>query len=216
MAITYAELVSKVSRLVSDPDITTYTDEIYHDGICAAHDAILPWVPNFQVATLTYTSGSSGKFLLPTDAYDIQAVCIGAEKFMSKATLAAGTTRPTSLTYGDWIESPKGYLNISTDEEYIASDITVHYLAHWPKPPATGNSGFSIVVPACAYMGMIYYAASVVVTPVVVDISTLGPFKIRVESGTPEDNPMMRTSEWFRNLFLQEMKMMPPYQKARA
>lgn len=216
MAITYAEFVNKVARLVADPDVTTYEDEVYHDGVCAAHDAILPWVPNFQYATLPYTSGSTGLFLLPSDVYDIQAIRIGTGNYMPKATLASGSTRPTSLTYGDWIESPKGYLNISVDEGYITEDITVHYLAHWPKPPATGNSGFSIVVPACAYMGMVYYAASIVVTPVVVDISTLGPFKIRVESGTPEDNPMMRTSEWFRNLFLQEMKMMPPYQKARA
>jgi hypothetical protein len=209
---TYADLQNRVARLVSDPDITTYTDEIYLDAIQAAHDAILPWVPNYCTATITYTSGSSGVYALPDDVYDVQSVRIGTGAYIPKATLASGTTRPTSLTACDWIETPKGYLSISAWEN-VTEDLVVNYLGFWAKPTVSASI---IQVPQYAHMGMVYYAASIVVTPVVVDISTLGPFKIRVESGTPEDNPMMRTSEWFRNLFLQEMKMMPPYQKARA
>jgi len=210
---TFAELQNRVARLVSDPDGTTYGDEIYLDAIQAAHDAVLPWIPNYCSVLIPASSGSGGAYPLPDNVYDIQAVRIGTGKYISKATLASGTNRPTSLTACDWIETPKGYLNISANGENVTEDILVNYLGHWAKPTKAADI---IQVPQYGHMGLVYYSASIVVTPVVVDISTLGPFKIRVESGTPEDNPMMRTSEWFRNLFLQEMKMMPPYQKARS
>jgi hypothetical protein len=212
MAITYTSLLQRVARLISDPDVSIYDEGLYYDAICAAHDAVLPWLPNY--CTAEATSGSWIGYKLPDDAYDVQSVKIGTGNFIPKSTLASGTNRPTSLTACDWIETPKGYLSLSASD--ITDPVYVNYLGYWPKPPQTGNAQFPIAVPACGHQGMVFYAASLVVTPVIVDISTLGPFKLRVESGTPEDNPMMRTSEWFRQLFLQEMKMMPPYQKAKA
>lgn len=212
MAITYSDLVGRISRLVSDANLETYSEEIYHDAVCAAHDAVLPWLPNY--CSVTLTSGSSGLYELPDNVYDIQAVQIGTGQYISRSTLAAGTTRYDSSTDCDWIENPKGYLSISYTE--ITDPVTVHYLGYWSKPPLPTSSTFVIRVPMCGHMGLVYYAASIVVTPVIVDISTLGPFKTRVDSGTPVMNPMKDTSEWFRQLFLHEMKMMPPYQKARA
>jgi hypothetical protein len=170
-------------------------------------------LPNYCSVIIPASSGSGGVYPLPDDVYDIQSVRIGTGKYIPKATLASGTNRPTSLTACDWIETPKGFLSISASSEYVTDNLLVNYLGYWPKPIAAESI---IYVPRIGHMGMIYYSASIVITPTVVDISTLGPFKIRVESGTPEDNPMMRTSEWFRQLFLQEMKMMPPYQKAAA
>ena len=71
---TYSSLASRVGRIVSDPELTTYSEDIYFDAICAAHEAILPWVPNYQSVVIARTSGSGGIFLLPSDAYQIQAV----------------------------------------------------------------------------------------------------------------------------------------------
>jgi hypothetical protein len=36
MAITYADLQNRVARLVSDPNISSYAEEIYLDAIQAA------------------------------------------------------------------------------------------------------------------------------------------------------------------------------------
>jgi len=209
---TYAELVQKVGRLISDPDISTYSEEIYWDAICAAHDAILPWLPNYQSVLLT--SGSSGVYTLPSNVYEIQAVQISDGKYLNRATLTAGTTRAASLSDCDWIENPKGFLSLSYTDN--TDPVTVHYHGFWSKPPTPNANTFVIAVPACGHMGMVYYAASIVITPVIVDTSTLGPFKQRIDSGTPQMNPMKDTSEWFRVLFLQEMKMMPPFQKSRS
>jgi len=215
MTLTYADLVNKVARLVSDPDVSTYSEDIYHDSICAAHDAVLMWLPNYKSVVYEATSGSDGLFKLPDDVYDLQAVKIGTDgAYIYKATLAATTTRPNSLTDCDWIENPKGYLSLSFSD--VEDPVTVHYLAYWAKPPLPTSNDFVIVVPSCGIMGLVYYAASVVLTPVIVDTSTLGPFKQRIDSGTPQMNPMRDTAEWFKRMFLNEMKMMPPYQKAQA
>jgi hypothetical protein len=213
---TYAELVNRIGRLISDPDISTYAEEIYYDAVCAAHEAILPWLPNYQSAVLT--SGSSGVYALPNDVYELQSVAIApsgvAGKFLSRATLAAGTTRPSSLTDCDWIENPKGFLSLSYTDN--ADPVLVHYLGYWSKPPLPVPPTFTITVPSCGLMGLVYYAASIVITPVIVDTSTLGPFKQRIDSGTPQMNPMKDTSEWLRTLFLMEMKLMPSYRKATS
>lgn len=214
MATTYAQLVNRIARIVSDPDVETYAEDIYHDAVCAAHDAVIPWLPNYKSVILSASSGSGGVFALPSDVYDIQSVRVGTGKYLPRATIAAGTARSVSSVDFDWIENPRGYLSLSSED--IEDDVTVNYLAYWPKPPTPASTSFQILVPECGHMGLIYYAAAIVVTPVIVDISTLGPFKTRVDSGTPEMNPMKDTSEWFRTLFLQEMKMMPPYQKAKA
>jgi len=215
MTLTYAQFVGKVQRLISDPDGTVYSDELLHDAVCAAHDAVLPWVPNYNDVVLT--AGSDGDlFILPTDVYDLQAVqVVETMLFIPRATLASGTTRGYTLAENDWIESPRGYLSLSKALSEGAT-LSLHYLASWPKPPLPGSTTFVIRVPEYAHQGMIYYAASIVLTPPIVDTATLNPFKSRVDSGNPEHNPMRDVSNWFRQLWLQEMKNMPPYQKARA
>lgn len=215
MSLTYAQFSLKVSRLISDPNQEIYSEEIIHDATCSAHDAILPWVPFYGETELT--AGSDGDlFVLPEDVYDIQAVqIVETGKFIPKATLANGTVRGNTQSENDWIESPRGYISLSyplTESDLLK----IYYLAHWPKPPLPTSSSFVIRVPSMAHQGMIYYTASIVLTSVIVDTATLGPFKTRIDSGTPQHNPMKDVSDWFRQLWLQEMKLMPPYQKARA
>ncbi len=215
MSLTYAQFSLKVLRLISDPNFEIYSEETIHDAVCSAHDAILPWMPCY--GELELTAGSDGaNFALPENIYDLQAVQdVSTGKFIYKATIAAGTVRGNTQADNDWIESPKGNLSLSIPitETY---KLKLYYLSYWPKPPLPSSSSFVITVPPVAHQGMIYYAASVALTSVIVDTATLGPFKSRVDSGTPQHNPMKDVSDWFRALWLQEMKLMPPYQKAKA
>jgi len=216
MSVTYSLFAEKVYRQLSDPDAENYSDDLVYDAICAAHDAVLTWVPNYQEVTLTAGS-DPGLFELPSDIYDIQAVQILDEsrKFISQATLAAGTTRGNTSAENDWTESPKGWLSLSTDLDE-GDNIKIYYLAHWEIPTNSSDNAFVIRVPRYAHQGMIYYAISIILEPTIIDTATLGPFKGKVDSGTPIHNPMKDVSNWFRSLFIQEMKLMPPYQKAFA
>jgi hypothetical protein len=213
---TYSALSGIIYRQLSDEEGENYSEEIVYDAVCAGHDAILPWVPNYQEADLT--AGSDGDlFQLPSNVYDIQSVQLLDDngKFISRASLAAGTARGNTQAENDFTESPKGYLSLAypLDE---GDQIRLYYLAHWEKPASSGDSTFIIKAPAHAHMGIVFYALSVILTPVIVDTATLGPFKSKVDSGTPIHNPMKDVSNWCYERFIREMKVMPPYQKARA
>lgn len=219
MAITYGSFAEKIYRQLADPDAEnpSFSEDGIYDAVCAAHDAVLPWVPNYKDVELT--SGSDGDLLqLPSDVYDIQAVQVVdyyGKKFLSRASLSAGTARGNTTAENDWIESPTGYLSFAYDLDE-GSTVRVYYLAHWQKPSSSSDTSFVLRVPEYAYQGMIYYALSIALSPVIMDTATLGPFRQKIDSGTPIHNPMRDVANWFRSLFLQEMKMMPPYQKARA
>jgi hypothetical protein len=213
--LTYAEFSGAVLRALGDPDQATYNEELVYDGTLGAHTAVLPWLPNYNEITLT--AGSNGAlFTLPDDLYDLQAVqIVESGKFMPRATLAANTYRGSSLSENNWIESPKGYLSLSTPID-DGETIVIHYLAYWPVPATSIDTDFAIQVPQVAHLGLTYYAASHCLAPSSVDASMLGQFKTKVDAGTPEHNPLRAQANWFRTLFYQEMKMMPPYQKASA
>ena len=218
MATDYGSFIENIYRQLSDPDQEnpSFTEDGIYDAVCAAHDAILTWVPNYKDEVLT--AGSDGDlFALPADVYDIQSVQLldDALMFISRATLAAGTARGNTAADNDWIESPKGYLSLSTTLDE-GDQIHVHYLAHWEKPASSSDTDFVLTVPPHAHQGLIYYAMSVILNPIIMDTAVLGPFRQKIDSGTPIHNPMKDTANWFRSLFLQEMKMMPPYQKARS
>ena len=218
MATVYGEFVEAIYRQLSDPDQEdpSFSEDVVYDAVVAAHDAILPWVPNFNEVELT-TGSDPDLFELPDDVYELQAVQLvdDNKKFIPQATLAAGTARGNTLAENDWTESPRGYLSLANDLTE-GDTIKVYYLARWPVPTSSSDTSFELVVPRHAWQGIIYYALSVILSPKIMDTATLGTFKSKVDSGNPEHNPLKDNANWFRSLFLQEMKMMPPYQKVAA
>src|SRR4030065_27924 len=105
MSITYGECFEKVLRRLDDAGQQIYEDGLVWDGICGAHEAIMPYAPKFAQATLT--AGSAGDlYTLPTDLYSIQAVQdVDSGKFIPRATLPPLTafcprvlTRPISAS----------------------------------------------------------------------------------------------------------------------
>jgi len=214
MSILYSDLVDKVLRILDDPNGTLYEDTLIWDGICGAHDAIMPWVPKFATATLT--AGSAGNLLaLPADLYTIQAVqYVDDNKIYPRATLAPLSARNSStLDDLDWLEYPKGYLNLSytLDEGTL---LTLYYFAYWTKPSSESVQNFYIEVPQAAWVGMIYYAGAQCLLAKSSNAATIRQFNLRIDSGVPTDNPLKDQSRMYMERFFQEMKMMPPYVKA--
>jgi len=205
---------------LADPDQEnpSFSEDVVYDSVCRAHAAILPWVPNYKEVLYTATSGSGlNTFELPSDVYDIQSVQLVDEygTFISRATLAAGTSRGNSESENDWTVSPTGYLSLAYDIT-AGNRVRVYYLALWEIPASAQDTTFILKVPDHAIAGLMYYAMSLVLIPTITDTSTLGTFKSKVDSGTPIHNPARDNANWYRSLFLQEMKMMPPYQKAKS
>jgi hypothetical protein len=211
MAPLYADFVLRVLRLIDDPDQNLTDDTLVWVGVVGAHDAILPWVPKLSQTTIS--SGSDGLlFALPADLYQIQAVqLVETGVFLPKANILPNSARGNTAK-NDWLDYPTGYISLSNALVEDA-EIMVFYLAHWGKPENEQDTDFMIEVPPYAHQGLIYYAGSHCLTPRAVTSASIRQFNQRIDSGNPEDNPLKIESRNLRDLFYQEMKMMPPYAK---
>jgi hypothetical protein len=212
MTQTYDDIHNRVLRLLNDADAATYGDELCYDGIVAAHDAILPWVPKQSITTVT--AGSDGLlFALPADTYIVQAVQIESSgEFVPKANFAPRSIRRSDYLAQDWIEYPSRYVSLANSLSE-GSKVNIYYLAYWDKPANAENGTFVLTVPPMAHQGLVYYAASHVLLPSAVNSASIRQFNQRIDSGTPEDNPLKTESKYLLERFMNEMKMMPPYAK---
>lgn len=210
---TYDNIQQRIYRLLNDPGATTYSDELVYDGVLAAHEAILPWVPKFMTATLT--TGSDGQTLtLPADVYSVQALRnVDSGAFIRKANMAPGTVRHADVSQVvDWIEYPIGYLNLSPEVD-AGTLYTLYYHAYWNTPASATDTTFVMEVPRHALQGLMLYACAVVLSPSAINSASIRQFNLRVDSGTPEDNPLKVEADYMLRRFYQEMKMMPPFTK---
>lgn len=210
---TYGDLVNRALRALKDVDQTKYEDDLVYDGLASAHDAILPWVPNYGVATLT--AGSIGDvFALPIDCYVVDAVQLVANGlFIPKSILSPNTVRGQYTTTNDWSDYPHGYISLSSTLDE-GSTIKVYYRASWDKPANSADTAHVITPPSYAHNAMVYYACSHCLIPEAISNANLSQFKMRPEIGTPEDLPIEIMSDFFLKRFYAEMKMMPPFVRA--
>lgn len=210
---TYADLVNRVLRTLKDVDQAKFDDDLIFDGLTAAHDAILPWVPNY--GKVTVTTGSVGDlFELPSDCYIVDAVqLLTTGEFIPKNMFYAHSVRGQYATNNDWSEYPHGYISLAValEEE---DTFNVYYRAFWDKPSNSSDTAHVITVPAYAHSGLVYYASSHCLIPESYSTANLNQFKMRPEQGTPVDNPIEVMSNFLMNRFYNEMKMMPPFVKA--
>lgn len=210
---TLDELRFQIFRLLGTPDGTGYEDALILDAISMAFDAILPWIP--KTVTTTFTGdGSTTSFVLPSHLYELEAIVDEQGEVLPRAILAVGQHIGTrSDNINDWLEYPSGSVTfskpLSTDEVY-----TVYYLAHWNKPTADTDKAASMEPPEIATIGIVLYASAYAIFPAAVGASEIRQFNTRIDSGTPEQNPMQKTALYILDLFQKEMSRHPKHQKA--
>lgn len=208
------DLRSQVLRLLGDPAGSGYEDTLILDGINAAFDAILPWTPKTAKSTIT-GDGTATAFLSPADCYEIEAVVKDSTGEVLPRTMLVASQKIglMSLNSNDWIEYPDKYLSFSkapsTGEIY-----SVYYLAHWTKFTTATDMTTLIEPPERSLIGITLYAAAYILLPAAVGASEVRQFATRIDSGTPEHNPMQRTALYLLELFQREMGRHPKHQKA--
>jgi hypothetical protein len=210
---TFADLNSRIRRILGDVDGSGYTDELIIDAISAALDAILPWTPKTLVSTIT-GDGAATTFTLPADVYEIEAIVDEENEVLPRAFLSPHQfIGEDSPNYNDWIEYPSGSVRfakvIDLDDTY-----TVFYLAHWTKPTTAIDFTNVLEAPAQSEMGICLYAAAYALLPAAVSASEIRQFGTKVDSGTPEQNPMQKTAMFLLEFFQKEMNRHPKHQKA--
>lgn len=215
MGITFETLASRILRKLDDANQTQYEEELVYDAVVAAHNAILPWVPKQQVSVLTSGSAGQTEFALPSNCYQIQALQeLTYYKFIPRATLSPQTVRnPNYSLSNDWIDYPSGYLSLSSALD-VGSQMRLFYLATWITPTSETDIDYELEVPVYSYSGIIYYASAYCLKAKGSNTSNIRQWMQRtIDAGNPEDNPLRRQADAFYQDFLNEMRMMPPYNK---
>jgi len=204
MSVTLGELKNQIIRNVGDdPDATgtDIPDEMILDSVNAALNAILPscWKPATSALT-----GAASSYALPSDIFEVQAVWdADAKTFLDSAILAPG--EPTANATGNgWFLYPYGYISFYT--ALSASGGTLYYSATWDKPTVDSDV---IEAPAYATTGLALYGASYAILMRIGAQSRLGNYKTRIDSGTPEDNPLLDYSTYLLKRFDIEMSRLP-------
>jgi len=214
MATTLGELRSRILRLLGDPEGAGYSGDLLLDGIVAAMEAILPWMPK-TARTLFTGDGNTVIYALPSDLYETEAVVVNLSgEVLPRSVLSPGQKLGLySTNVNQWIEYPSGSMTFAkalrTGEVY-----DLYYLARWTKPTTTSLDSEVLETPDVALTGLTIYAAAYVILPTAIGVSELNPFKTRVDSGNPTHNPMQDTALYLLDLFAKEMNRHPKHQKA--
>jgi hypothetical protein len=182
-----------------------YHEDLLLDAVCGSLDAILPrvWKPSTDTIT-----GGAIQHQLPSDIFEIQAIWDDTlSMFLDPAVLAAG--EPSASVSGNgWYQFPHGH--VSFYSELGDNGGTLMYAATWVKPAAESDT---IESPAYSHLAMTYYAASYTLLSKATSAAELGAYRTRIDSGTPEHNPVRDISTYFLQRFEMEMERMPTITK---
>lgn len=215
MTTTYLELREKILRLLGDPEGAGYDNALILDAVRVAQEAILPWIPKLATTTLTGT-GTDKIFALPSDLYTIDAVIVTSSgETIPQAILSPGKTwGENSSGTNNWLEYPSGSITLA--KELVSGETyDIFYLAYWTNPTDLTADTFVMEVPAYAIYGLTLYSAAYMMIPNAANAAEMRQWLTKVDSGSPEHNPMMKASNWLISLFQSEMSRHPKHQKVQ-
>lgn len=213
---TYEELQGRILRMVGDSAGTFYSQDNLQDAINAAFDAILPWCPKLGTSTIT-GDDSTASFSLPAGCYDVEAIVSSTGEVLARMVFAPGSFFNNSTIHENlWVYAPDNKVMFavppSSDTVY-----TVHYLQQWTRYTENSIPAAAIDPPDWTCTGVTLYAAAYLLLPQALDTANLRQYAMaRVDSGTPEHNPLQKAITYLLTLFSQEMNRHPRYQRAQA
>lgn len=213
---TLAQLKNRTLRLIGNAEGEGIESDIIIDGITAAFDAILPWVP--KTATISLTGdGILKAFDLPADFYSMDAVVLHD----TGEILAQAIFSPSSY-YGQNIEATNNWLLLPTGKLSFSKTpstgqvIDLYYCATWAKPEAD-NESEELEPPSYLDYSIALYAAAYILMPDTVSYSTgIGPYKTKVDSGNPEHNPIQKQINFLLAQFAAEIGRHPRHTRGQS
>jgi len=215
MSTTFGTLKTRALLLLGDDVVVTGTGgsaitsgsnnsaDLLTAAVAAALDAILPWY--WKRKTLALTGGST-VYGLASDHWRMEAVLdLQSGKFLP--TVLPSVSNSWGEGYMDnngWLEYPSGSITFSAS---IPTDgATIYYHALWVKPVYDTDN---LEVPDFLVAALCFYVASYCCVPKAYNSANIRQYGTRVDSGTPEDNPLMSMSNNYMKRFELEMSRVP-------
>ena len=183
-------------------------------GIHAALDAVLPWVWKRSVIDLN-TSSDGYSFTIPTDLYQVEGVVESVTRsgtsmlygrYSPMLTFRAQEVPDSAMNY--WVLYPAGKITFATQISASAG-AKMYYAASWTKPTSDASV---LETPEYALHALALYAASQCLLGKAVAAANIRQYGTKVDSGNPEDNPMLTVSTYLQRVFdvaVQRFPIMP-------
>ncbi len=209
---TVADLKKRILLLLGD-DVASgagepiyggqYSEDALLAGVHAALDAVLPWVWKRSVFELN-TSDDGYVFTLPDDFYQVEGIAESLS--ISNNTLVYGRYAPmetfrarevldSSQAY--WMLFPRGKVTFS-GKITLTAGAKMFYAATWTKPT---DDTEVLETPEYALTALSLYAASNCLLGKAVAAANIRQYGTKVDSGNPEDNPMLSVSTYLQRVF---------------
>ena len=211
--IAYSELAERIRRLLGDVDENNpqHSDKLVHDAILAAHRGVLPWVGKASTYAIP-VDGSAKAFSLPVDLYQIVTVLDGSsDEFYPSATMSPGDYFGESMSgHNSWVEYPNGSIAFAKAPS-ASDDYTIYYMAYWTVPDINSEDTL-LEVPLYVIQGLILFGAAQTLLQSANTSADVRQWGTRVDSGTPEHNPLQRQVDYLMKRFTQEVTKLPKTQ----
>jgi hypothetical protein len=220
---TVSDLKKRVLLLLGDSVASGVGEEVSGNqysvdallaGIHASLDAILPWVWRKKIQALT-TSTDGYAFTLPTDFFQVEGVVLST-KYLNEVVVYPVVPRMQVFSSGRipdndepyFLMFPGGYITFSYKIDLTAG-AKLFYAATWTKPTTDATP---LETPEYALTALSYYAAAHCLLGSAVSTANIRQYATKVDSGNPQDNPLLNASTYMQRMFdiaVQRLPTMP-------
>jgi hypothetical protein len=194
---TWGTLKALVAKIMDDQNVDRSAEINGALRMFANHTALQ------AVETVTATLADGYVVEVPEDCMQIHAVYVSSEGYYLH-----NFGVPASMEGIGWIEWPRGSLTIIGE---TAASITVSllYYAYYPELEEDTDDDDDIPIPNWAVWPIASLAAYYAHIPESVSRSNLAQWNIRIDSGDPEHNPLMKQARFLWDCYWAEIGKWP-------
>lgn len=216
---TWTEVNRKIDHFAGDPDTDsgrTFPEALRIEAWNWAQDMLCAHTPRQREVTAEIDTGQRS-IALPSDFYAVE----GLYDSDKEQWWWPMRRRPGDRRFLDddvlefWLWDNKLYLE--SEISFDTTRLTMLYWAYWPKVEySESTSGLvtvtqeTIYVPQWTIPALMHLVIFTTMVPMEIESSDLNQWRIRVESGTPLDNPRMASAIWHLAMYERLVDKYPP------
>lgn len=167
--------------------------------------------PRALAVELVIESGKR-EAVLPSDLFAVEGIYdVDREKWWRPTHFNPGDIRYLDDDLPEYWQFG-GRLYLEDTIEYASGDLTLYYWAYWPEVEYDlGNyTQEQIYTPRWAELALCHLTTATVLNPMEIFSSDINQYKIKVEAGTPLDNPRAQSMDFHLRWWNALLDLFPP------
>ena len=215
MSITWGALRTQIARKLNDSSMATYSADILQDAVNDALNAFAASHTGVASDYIITGDGTTYVFDLPDDMVESENAGIYAVEFPEQGFIYEerywhkvqwpSIERSTTSTPKAYVLWPVGKISF-TQVPGTGDIVTLHYVAYYTTVDDIGDV---IAIPRWATEAIKCYVCAVALSAAFAKSGNIRQWNTREDSGTPEDNPLLRLSEHYMERYWQILTQHP-------